>query len=91
MSKINYLVSLILVTSFIAGCANMVNQNALNESNNALRSGDVPTALSILEEANKNKKEKDTPYYLDKGEITKYLGVQNLSSIFQRCYISISL
>ena len=79
MSKINYLVSLILVTSFIAGCANMVNQKALNESNNALRSGDVPTALSILEEANKNKKEKDTPYYLDKGEITKYLGVQNLS------------
>ena len=36
-------------------------------------------ALTILEEANKNKKEKDTPYYLNKGEITKYLGVQNLS------------
>ena len=79
MTKHNYLVPVVLCSTLLFGCATGPNQKALNESNNALRNGDVPMALTILEEANKNKKEKDTPYYLNKGEITKYLGVQNLS------------
>ena len=79
MTKHNYLVPVVLCSTLLFGCATEPNQKALNESNNALRNGDVPMALTILEEANKNKKEKDTPYYLNKGEITKYLGVQNLS------------
>lgn len=79
MTKHNYLVPVVLCSTLLFGCATGPNQKALNESNNALRNGDVPMALTILEEANKNEKEKDTPYYLNKGEITKYLGVQNLS------------
>ena len=78
MLKINYIFPALIAAAILVGCANVPNQKALNESNNALRVGDSPTALNFLEEANKNKKEKDTPYYLDKGEITKYLGVQKL-------------
>jgi len=78
MYKFTYLLSAFVSSVILIGCASGPSQKALNESNNALRSGDTITALRILEEANKDKKEKDTPYYLDKGEIIKFLGVQNL-------------
>ena len=79
MKNVLSLIPTLLASVLLLGCATGPNQKALNESNNALRNGDVPTALNILEVANKDKKEKDTPYYLDKGEMTKYLGIQSLS------------
>ncbi len=64
MKKILYASVLVL-----AGCANGPSQNKLAASNNALRVGDVPSAIAILEDANQNIKEKDLPYYLDKGTL----------------------
>ena len=58
MKNVLSLIPTLLASVLLLGCAPGPNQKALNESNNALRNGDVPTALNILEVANKDKKEK---------------------------------
>jgi len=79
MHKFTYLLPAVVSSAILIGCASGPSQKALNDSNNLLRGGDTANALRVLEEANKDKKDKDTPYYLDKGEITKFLGVQKLN------------
>ena len=76
MKKLIYASVLIL-----AGCASGPSQNKLAASNNALRSGDVVSSLAILEDANQDIKEKDLPYFLDKGTLLSLIGPDSKKSI----------
>ena len=65
----------------LAGCATGPSHNKIAASNNALRAGDAATSLAVLEDANRDIKEKDIPYYLDKGTLLKFVAPDAKKSI----------
>jgi hypothetical protein len=86
MKKILYASVLVL-----AGCASGPSQNKLAESNNALRVGNATAALAILEDANKDIKQKDLPYYLDKGTLLRLSGADAKKSVIEHKKVDASV
>jgi hypothetical protein len=70
---------IILCSLLLTACATAPNHQALQKSKEIFKSGDVRGALLSHEESYESQKLKDTPYYLDKGTIVKYLGSASLS------------
>jgi hypothetical protein len=75
----------------LAGCASGPSQNKLAESNNALRVGNATAALAILEDANKDIKQKDLPYYLDKGTLLRLSGADAKKSVIEHKKVDASV
>jgi hypothetical protein len=76
LKKITLLIWLALLISLV-GCATGPSQKKLNDSNNLLRIGDIQGSLLGLEDTNKNIKDKDIPYYLDKTTLLQLNGKHN--------------
>ena len=65
---------LTLLAALLSGCASGPSQQALYSSKEMYKMGNVQRSLAGFESAYQQQKEKDTPYYLEKGTLTAPAG-----------------
>jgi len=69
----------VIYSMLLGACSTAPSQLSLKESKDVFKSGEIRNSIKSFEEAYKNQKDKDTTYYLEKGNLLRYLGTQYLS------------
>jgi hypothetical protein len=68
-----------VLCTILTGCATRPTQQSLRTSHDVYKSGDITRSIAAFEEAYKNQRAKDTPYFLEKGYLSRLKSKDALS------------